>query len=528
MEGSDVRSQVTLLERLHKEDYLSSAEGSSHKPLRQHLKSLSELALQGPNVASALASKTRLAEEMEAIIESHSSLSVVGDALALVCDFMEFDQEAQGREAFLALVNRFLDVNIPREVVKILGRQDASELHADCLRFLSDLCEIYPTAGPEHLVERTEVVSILIDLSTAKLGGKNATAVDVAEASTAGEVLSTILDASDAARRRVSSQPELLDKLLRGVANWKSHEPGFAEEEEWREVLHSCLRRSIEDSSTGRANFRQSEGVELLVKMLSARVGDSSTWRRKRAAGDESTVDGLTLALELLKVALDNDSESCRRFVDASGLKYVFPIWMKLSTSSSAVKRSKPWMEDDDEPPIGSAKLAFEVIARLVLWLDEADVQLQRIRAKFGQESEKLDRLVSHFVVYTRLVQTRMDELAEEEEEEEEEDEEAARIREEMDLMDHGLKELQLVNVILCRWMKKRADDDDGLPDRVKAALKRALGVEEGDDSAVIVEEVRQVVADMAESCVVLADDGEIDEAATAAMKARLVGIALF
>ena len=374
-----------------------------------------------------------------------------------------------------------------------MNRIKVGNSYADCLRVFENICEIYPTAGPSHLSEHTQVLDDLIALSNGKREA------EIEESLSASELLSIMIHASEHARK-ICSQENKMNELLIAIAKWKNRDPEFPEELEWCENCHSALRRVLLNRSQAKRTFQKLEGIELALRI-------------------RAVPNGQILALKMLSIVIENDIESCRKVIDASGLKHIFPIWMSGDSHHNDKANKKLKMEEKDDFAINEAT---HIISTLALMLLPTDIQYARLRAKFI-EPGKFERLIELHRLATTQVNTRVTELENIEREEDDDDDDDASVnseeREYLDLLDHGLDKLQHLDIILGRLFADK--NEETLSAKINTIVK-------GDEGIVLKDEVRQVLAELAERYVVITSDDIVDEDLTTQIKANLIKFGMF
>jgi len=378
-------------------------------------------------------------------------------------------------------------------------------LRLDCMRFFDNICEIYPTAGPDHLADRAHELldELLVIISSSK---KRNAVVDLEEPLTASELLSMVAHESAIARVYVSAKAQM-NQLLVAIANWKNADPEYPEEIEWCENCHSTLRRILLDRPAAKATFADLEGMELSLRIL--KVG----------------LVGQLESLKLMDVVTTHNVRNSQQLIDSGGLKLLFPLWMDQKKQQKKKKHKTGSEADDSHEVSEEASLVMSIISNLCVVLAPDDIQWARLRAKF-LEPEKLERLIFLHQEYAQEVAGRVQELDEEDkaENDDDDDEVNPEDKEYLDLLEHGLDKLQKIDVVLARLLSDRTilDESGSSPaTRVKQLCLNGGG-------STILDDVRKEVADYAEKLVVLNASQEVDEEQTAEIKANLVRFALF
>ncbi|CAO3640850.1 unnamed protein product [Cunninghamella blakesleeana] len=163
-----------------------------------------------------------------------------------------------------------------------------------------------------------------------------------------------------------------VDIILRVLSSYKRKDPDEEDEAEMVENLFNSLV-SLLNETKGRSLFFEGEGIELMLIMLK-----------------EKTTLARIKAVKVLNYAMTGEigRDSCVRFVDCSGLKSLFPLFMAKGTKKLK-KAHKSFVEQEDEEHI------LCVILSLLRYLSSNDVQRLRVIHKFIEDDyEKVDRLI--------------------------------------------------------------------------------------------------------------------------------------
>lgn len=409
-----------------------------------HLDQFSAMTTDPPEQLSKL-SHTEFVPELVSILGSPSSSpGLVSKTLELLEEFTTLDEAFSPEERKLALdlVNKMLDLDVPKVCV-------SSKQFAEGLGFLSNLCEIYPSAAPEHLAERTDLLAVSGELLLSSGAGWE-------DKLACSELLCVVLQNSPRARSQCDAAAVLLPALQ------LQSEGGKVEEEEVLENLVSAMGSVLLNSHDRKVRFGAA-GLERALMLIKQNL--RLTQR---------------LGFKLLSLLLRNCEENCRRFVDLGGLKVVFVF--QVAQPSEGTKRPKHSMDPETKSAALSALYSLCVHLKATYH--------QRLVAKL-REPGKADRLVELHHEFCDKVAARP------QREEDEEDEDWDSETEYVELCEHGLAELEHVDVVL-------------------ASAKL------GDSVAT---QITKVVVELADRELVLDEFGVVEEARTVELKSTLLGL---
>ncbi|CAO3617421.1 unnamed protein product [Mucor hiemalis] len=186
------------------------------------------------------------------------------------------------------------------------------------------------------------------------------------------EILSILLQDNRDIRLKVG-ELDGIDILLRALSAYRKKDAGSEDESEMVENLFNSMC-SLLNENENRVRFLEAEGIELMVIMLKEK-----TLARIRA-------------VKVLNYTL-NGEEGGRlrsiRFVDASGLKALFPLFMGKGNKKLKKSHQSAFIESEDEEHISC------IILSLLKHLTQEDVQRMRLILKFTEDDhEKVDRLI--------------------------------------------------------------------------------------------------------------------------------------
>ena len=170
-------------------------------------------------------------------------------------------------------------------------------------------------------------------------------------------------------------------------------------------------------------------------------------------------------ALKVLDYAMARNTAACEHFVQAMGLKSIFPAFMKSSVIClTRPKEAKLSAKEDDEHVVS-------IISSLLLRL--SGESHARLLAKFVENDfEKVDRLVEMHGKYHKAVQ---EADAGDEDEDEDEDDDGLTVEERRYIarLEKGLFILQQIAVIMSFLL---TEEVAGLEDRIRMILRQTGG----------------------------------------------------
>jgi len=185
---------------------------ASELALDDHLNKMSALATR-PDFLGAIAQP--LIEALAPLI-LHDNDDISRDVLGLIRELAEPDNyEGDARESAIQFVDGLMDADMPSAMVQNIAR--ATEV---TLAIFDNLCQIYPTAGPDHLSKKTTIIPWLLQSAQGKTGQSEDLSVS------SSELLAIILSGSETACDIVG-KPEGLDALLVAAVRWKKRDPGI-------------------------------------------------------------------------------------------------------------------------------------------------------------------------------------------------------------------------------------------------------------------------------------------------------------
>ena len=239
---------------------------------------------------------------------THENTDISIAAVTLLDELLDADALAEGGDAAEPLLDAVLECQLLQLLVQNLGRldeaeeEDAAGVHRT-LSILESLLEARPTLA-EALCDGTAALLWL-------LRRVRATAFD-ANKLYAAELLSILLSSPDGTAQRcigsVGGEDGVV-MLLEALAVWRKVDPDGGEEEECAENIVASLCSTLL-LAEHQERFREAEGLELMLRL----IGKRGFLRRP--------------AFQAIDFALQHNRANCLRFVEAGGLKALFPALM--------------------------------------------------------------------------------------------------------------------------------------------------------------------------------------------------------
>ena len=401
---------------------------------------------------------------------AHENTDIAIDAIEIISELTDEDVQAEQAQ-WDTLVNAMLDADLLSLLISNFSRFDEAN-EADRSGVYHSLSVLENFTSQEATASRIGTETSILQLLLTRLSEKESPTITQNMQYTA-EVLAILLQTSQSNRTILltpkQSDTNSIDALLQLLAPYRRRDPEKdSDEEEYVENVFAALTCLL-DEPASKPLFLAAEGIELLLIMLR-----DSKFAKLRA-------------LRLLDHALSGRAEVaapvCTRLVEAAGLKTVFGLFMKKTTT--------PTMMD-----AGVTELLLGILASLLRCLPGESAARIRVLAKFVEkEWEKVGRLVGlrrEFAGKVGRAERRIEEERKGlrgEEKEERADEWLSR------RLDAGLYCLQTVDVVLA-WLAAEddgarkhivalmAERDEGLED-VKKTLKEQIdGIEEEDEEA--------------------------------------------
>ena len=237
------------------------------------------------------------------------------------------------------------------------------------------------------LVEKTPIVSLLMaQITVAKShsgGGQDEMNPNKLYAS---EILSILLQGNIELVHCITK--EQFDQLLQTISIYRKRDPASSDEEEFVENIFNCVNNCLMRIEYQEL-FRKLEGFELLLKCI----------QNKKYAKE--------CAIRSIDHAVTNSIRNCERFIDLSGLKVLFGLFMGRSGLSKRGKKAGKTKQQTEEHCIS-------ILSNLCLLCssDTPNNGYERLHAKFYEKSfEKSDRILEMYETY----QSRMRRLEDQE-----------------------------------------------------------------------------------------------------------------
>ncbi|KZW04240.1 DUF1716-domain-containing protein [Exidia glandulosa HHB12029] len=286
---------------------------------------------------------------------------------ALDDDDEDEDQEYTREEALKLLVDTFLENSVLELLVQNLDRLNESE-DADrqgvfqILGIFENMLSINPQLANE-LVARTSLMKWLLQRVEAKTYDENR--------GYAAEILAILLQ-DHTANRLQFGQLDGVEALLKVLSQYRKRDPADADETEFMENLFDVLCSALAEMEIKKL-FLKSEGVDLMVLMMKEKMQSRSR------------------SIKVLDHALSSPagSANCEAFVEALGLKTLFPAFMgkHSSTGKKGTKEQQPAQEDTAH--------VLGILSSLLSNLASGTPARTRLLAKFVDAGyEKVDRLL--------------------------------------------------------------------------------------------------------------------------------------
>jgi beta-catenin-like protein 1 len=261
---------------------------------------------------------------------AHENTDISLAAVGLIQEMTDPETFVGNEEDVGVFVNAFIKEQGLELLVQNLNRLDESKNEEDAqgvyntLGVIENLIEVDPDFA-KTVCEKTQLLSFLLT----RLKSKNFDANKFYCA----EILSMLLQSDSSNTKRLCNSPGLngLDSLLEILFQYRKRDPESVEEEECVQDLFLSLCTVLMVPSNQEA-FRSAEGFDFLVRFLK---------ERRFAAAP---------AVKAINFAISGSMRNCEAFVDAGGLKYIFPLFMG---------RNMPKLEKKKEKQIGKVTLGF-------------------------------------------------------------------------------------------------------------------------------------------------------------------------
>ncbi|KAG1449762.1 hypothetical protein G6F46_007877 [Rhizopus delemar] len=325
----------------------------------------------------------------------HENTDIAIDTIDLVNELIDEDvgtteddleRSEQVQEALKMFVESMLENELLQLLVQNLNRLDEKE-EADrqgvfkTLGIFENIMSLDPKYA-ETIALKTDALPWLLNRIQSKSFDAN-----IAYAS---EILSILLQENRDIRLKVG-ELDGVDVLLRALSIYRRKDASSEDESEMVENFFNSMC-SLLNEIENKNRFLEAEGIELMVIMLK-----------------EKTLSRIR-AVKVLNYALSGEEgrERCVRFVDVSGLKYLFPLFMGKGNKKLKKSHSSAFSESEDEEHITC------IILSLLRNLRQEDVQRMRVILKFTEDDyEKVDRLIEMKDQYEKKDNQVKQELAE-------------------------------------------------------------------------------------------------------------------
>ncbi|KAI7903181.1 Catenin-beta-like protein [Cokeromyces recurvatus] len=382
---------------------------------------------------------------------SHENTDIAIDTIDLINELIDEDvgtteedleRSDQVQKSIKAFVDAMLEGELLQLLVQNLGRMNEEE-ESDrqgvfkILSIFENIISLDPKYA-ENIALKTDILPWLLKRLQVKGFDANI--------EYASEILSILLQDNREIRLKVG-ELDGVDILLRALSVYRRKDASSEDESEMVENFFNALC-SLLNEVENKKRFLESEGIELMIIMMKER-----TLARIRA-------------VKVLNYALNGveSRERCIRFVDASGLKVLFPLFMGKGNKKLKKSHHSAFSESEDEEHISC------IILSLLRNLTQTDVQRMRVILKFTEDNfEKVDRLIEMKEQYEKRDEAVKQELEEAktrmDEEEYEEFEEDFYVRR----LDAGLFTLQRI----CLLIAALSEENKGIREKAIMLLKR-------------------------------------------------------
>ncbi|KAF9268022.1 DUF1716-domain-containing protein [Marasmius fiardii PR-910] len=412
----------------------------SEADLDSSIKFLLPLA-QAPAIAYPELIRTNTVTLMVGLL-SHENADIVIDVVEVFHELTDEDvggedadeeQSQDNIEALNSLIESLLENSILELLVdnlKRLHEEGESDRQGvfHILGTFENILSFNPSLATQ-LVSKTDFLPWVLERIQAKPFNENL--------AYAAEILSILLQ-DNQTNRQTLGEKDGIDVLLKVLSQYRKRDPVDADETEFMENLFDSLCSALGEPSN-KELFIQAEGPDLMILMMKEKLQSRSR------------------SIKTLDFAMSGPSgtASCQAFIEALGLKTLFPIFMGKGVKKKSSTSVLPASEDTSH--------ILGIISSLFSNIPSETPERIRLLAKFVENGyEKIDRLLEiRDNATTRLratgkqIEAQKKELAEEGEEIGT-DEEA---RWYLERLEGGLYTLQSVDYIL-GWV---AMEDDGI-----------------------------------------------------------------
>ncbi|KAI8638413.1 DUF1716-domain-containing protein [Parasitella parasitica] len=385
---------------------------------------------------------------------SHENTDIAIDTIDLINELTDEDvgvgsseEEMERSEQVQVCIKAFVDAMLQNELLQLLvenlGRMNEQE-ESDrqgvfkVLGILENVISLDPKYA-QDIALKTDILPWLLKRLQVKEFDANI--------GYASEILSILLQDDRDIRLKVG-ELDGIDILLRALSAYKRKDASSEDETEMVENFFNAIC-SLLNEQENKQRFLDSEGIELMVIMIK-----------------EKTLSRIR-AVKVLNYALSGDEggrDRCIRFVDASGLKSLFPLFMGKGNRKLKKSHHSAFNESEDEEHIAC------IILSLLRYLTQEDVQRMRLLLKFTEDDyEKVDRLAEMKEQYENKDDAVKKELEDARGHLDEEDLEDFEADFYVRRLDAGLFTLQRV----CLLIAALSEENKGVRDRATMLLKR-------------------------------------------------------
>jgi beta-catenin-like protein 1 len=402
---------------------------------------------------------------------AHENTDIAIDAIEIISELTDEDVEAEQAHWDL-LIHAMLDADLLSLLNSNFSRFDETN-ESDRSGVYHTLSVLENLSSNPTIASRIGSESATLSLLLTRLTSSQSPKITQNIQYTA-ELLPILLQSSPSNRTAFlaldanGSNP--IDALLQLLAPYRRTDPEKgSEEEEYVSNLFDALTCLL-SSPSAKTSFLEAEGIELLLIMLR----DSKFCKSR--------------ALRLLDHAMGGNIEAaipvCEKLVEAAGLKTVFGLFMKKSTSTTDVEHLLGIFASLLRCLPGESAARIRVLAKMVEKEWEKIERLLSLRREFASKVGRAEREIE-----VERKQLRA------EEREEKVDEWLGR------RLDAGLYCLQTVDVILA-WLVAEddgarrkvveglAERDEGLRDLKRTLKEQVDGMDEVDDEGTNVKEM--------------------------------------
>ena len=357
---------------------------SSELELDEQVKNLHILATR-PDLFPVLVSELKFIPSILGLL-THENTDISVDVLGLLNELMDPDTLIESEES-LCILNSFLENHGLELLIQNLGRLDAkhdidSSGIYNTLSVIENLAEAIPSVC-ETICSKTPILDYLLKRLQPKEFDQNKLY--------SSEILCILLQSSAKNRQAflkcAENSENGIDALLEICARFLKSDPSSRDEHECAANLFDALCSTLMETANQNA-FRALEGFELMLRFL-----------KKQA-------HPFYFAIRVINYALSNNVENCKYFVNAGGLKTLFPVFMGQRVSK-ILKKYKTYLGSNADTKF--EKHALSSLCSLFINLNYTDIQYRRTLQKFlDLDSGKCDRIVEMHQQYSDKLARKM------------------------------------------------------------------------------------------------------------------------